>query len=131
MFGRTLAKVAAATPYGVKRTFRWLKSAYIPVIQLGKPVVPVETAPAGGPASAEMIAIPASQTTYTVNARAVTANSEISIQQMTDDSGLPSSPTCSSSANNPIQSARSAGTRFTFTLSPVTSVTCIKYWIVS
>ena len=132
MFGRTLAKVAAAAPYGVKRTFRWLKPAYISVIQLGKPVVPVETAPAAcGPASAEMIAIPASQTTYTVNARAVTANSEISIQQMTDDSGLPSSPTCSSSANNPIQSALSAGTRFTFTLSSLTSVTCIKYWIVS
>ena len=57
----------------------------------------------------EMIAIPASQTTYTVNARAVTANREISIQQMTDDSGLPSSSTCSSSANNAIQPARSAG----------------------
>lgn len=44
MFGRALTKVAAATPYGVKRTFRWLKPAYISVIQLGKPVVPIETA---------------------------------------------------------------------------------------
>ena len=41
MFGRTLAKVAAATPYDLKRTFRWLKPAYISVIQLGKPVVPL------------------------------------------------------------------------------------------
>ena len=117
MFARALAKVAAATPYSVKRTFRRLKPAYISVIQLAKPVVPVESAPAArGSTSAGMIAIPASQTTYTVNTTAVTANSETLIQQMTDDSGLPSSPTCSSSANNPIQPARSAGTSFTFTL---------------
>jgi len=44
MFGRALANATAATPYGVKRTFRWLKPAYISVIQLGKPVVTVQTA---------------------------------------------------------------------------------------
>ena len=132
MFGRALAKVAAATPYGVKRTFHWFKPAYISVILLGKPAVSVESAPAAcGSASAGMIALPASQTPYTVNTTAVTASGEILIQQITDNSGLPSSPTCSSSANNPIQSARSAGTSFTFALSSVASVACIKYWIVN
>lgn len=129
MFGLVLANVAAAPPYSVKRTLRRLKPACISVIQLRRPVVPVETDPAAcGSASAGMITIPASQTTYTVNTTTVTANSEIFIQQARDNSGLPSSPTCSSSANNPIQSARSAGTSITLT---VASVTCIKYWIVN
>ena len=117
MFGRALAKVAAAMPCSVKRTFRRLKSAYISVIQLGKSVVPVETAPAAfGSASAGMIAIPASQTTYPINTTAAPADSELLIQQMTDNLGLLSSLTRSSSTNNSIQSTRSAGTSFTLTL---------------
>ena len=131
MFGRALANATAATPYRVKRTFRWLKPAYISVMQLMKPVVPAEAALAAcGSASAGMIVIPARQTTYAVNAAAVTAHSEIVIQQMRDNSGLPSGPTCSS-ANNPIQSARSPGTSLTFFLGSLASLACIKYWIVN
>jgi hypothetical protein len=90
------------------------------------------TSPAAcGSASAGMIAIPASQTSYTVNTSTVTANSEIFLMQMTDNSGLPSSPTCNSGAITPIQSARVAGTSFTFTLTSVASVTCFKYWIIN
>lgn len=90
------------------------------------------TSPAAcGSAAAGMIAVPASQTSYQVNTTAVTANSEIIVQQMTDNSGLPSSPTCNSGATTPIQSARSAATSFTITLTSVASVTCFKYWIIN
>lgn len=82
-------------------------------------------------ATAGMIAIPASQTSYTVNSTKVTANSEIFVQQMTDNSGLPSAPACNAGATNPIQSARVAGTSFTFTLTSVASVTCVKFWILN
>lgn len=44
MFGRTLSRIAAATPYRVKRTFRCLKPAYISLIRFDKPVTLVETA---------------------------------------------------------------------------------------
>jgi hypothetical protein len=82
-------------------------------------------------ATAGMIAIPASQTSYTVNSTKVTANSEIFVQQMTDNSGLPSAPACNAGATNPIQSARVAGTSFTFTLTSVAAVTCVKFWILN
>lgn len=89
MFGLVLANNAAAPPYSVKRTLRRLELACISVIQLRRPVVPVETDPAAcASASARMITIPASQTIYTVNTTTVTANSEILIQQMRDNSGL-------------------------------------------
>lgn len=82
-------------------------------------------------ATAGVIAIPASQTSYTVDTTAVTANSEIFIEQVIDNSGLPSSPACSSTATNPMQSARSAGASFTFALGSTANVTCYKYWIVN
>jgi hypothetical protein len=88
MFGLVLANVAAAPPYSVKRTLRRLKPACISVIQLRKPVVPVETDPAAGGSEPDYL-------------------------------------------HGPIQSARSAGTSFTFTLTSVASVKCIKYWIVN
>ena len=84
-----------------------------------------------GAASVGMIAVPASQTTYTVNTTAVTANSEIFVQQMSDNSGLPSSPTCSASATVPINSSRTAATSFTITQTSVAAVTCFHYMIVN
>jgi hypothetical protein len=82
-------------------------------------------------ATAGMIAVPASQTSYTVNTTKVTANSEIFVQQMTDNSGLPSAPACNAGTTNPIQSARVAGTSFSISLTSVASVTCFKFWIVN
>lgn len=90
------------------------------------------TTPAAcGFASAGRIAIPASQTTYVVNTNVVTASSTILIQQTSDNSGLPSSPTCNATATNPMQSARTAGTSFTFTLTTNAAVTCYQYWIIN
>lgn len=83
-----------------------------------------------GSAPAGRIAIPASQTTYQVNTSAVTANSTIMIQQTTDNSGLPSSPTCSPTVDAPMESARTGG-EFTFTLTSVAAVMCYNYWIVN
>jgi hypothetical protein len=84
-----------------------------------------------GSAPAGMIAVPPSQTSYTVNTTAVTLNSEIFIQQMTDNSGLPSHPVCGSISASPMQSARLTSKSFTFTLISVPAVTCFKYWIVN
>lgn len=84
-----------------------------------------------GSAPVGMVAVPASQTSYTVNTTGVFTASEVFIQQMSDNSGLSGSPSCSSTAANPMQSARVSGTSFTFTLSSVAAVTCFKYWIVN
>lgn len=78
-----------------------------------------------------MVAVPASQTSYTVNTTGVFTASEVFIEQMSDNSGLSGSPSCSSTAANPMQSARVSGTSFTFTLTSVAAVTCFKYWIVN
>ena len=82
-----------------------------------------------GAAAAGAVAIPASQTSYVVNTTAVTANSHIIVQQLTDNSGI-STATCNSGATNPVQSTRTAGTSFTIALTSVASVTCIQYWII-
>lgn len=82
-----------------------------------------------GTAVTGKIAVPASQTTYTVNDAAVTSTSTIVVQQTNDNSGLPSSPTCNAGATGPIQTSRVAGSSFTFSLTSVASVTCIQYTI--
>ena len=88
------------------------------------------TSPAAcGSASAGAVAIPASQTSYTVNTTNVSANSHIIVQQITDNSGI-ATATCNSGATVPVQTSRVAATSFTITLTSVASVTCIQYWIV-
>lgn len=82
-------------------------------------------------AASGKVAVPASQATYTVNNSLVTANSVIIVQQITDNSGLPSSPACSATATVPINSGRTAGTSFTITETSVASVTCFQYWIMN
>lgn len=82
-----------------------------------------------GSAIVGVIAVPTTTTTYTVNTTAVTANSRIHLQQITDNTGIPSSPTCTGTTANPIQSARVAATSFTFTLASIAGVTCFNYWM--
>jgi hypothetical protein len=69
------------------------------------------------------------RSTYTINTTNVTANSTIFIQQIADNSGIASSPTCNATATNPMESARVAATSFTFTLTTNGAVTCYAYWI--
>jgi len=80
-------------------------------------------------AASGVIAIPASQTTYTVNSIAVNTGSVISVWQTDDNTGLPSSPTCNTGATNPVVTTRSASTSFTISLASVASVTCVGYSI--
>jgi hypothetical protein len=84
-------------------------------------------------AASGVFAIPASQTTYTVNTTAVTANSRIFLQPVTDNTGIPSAPTCVSPSvtADTTQASRVAGTSFTITLSTIASITCYNYWIVN
>jgi hypothetical protein len=77
-----------------------------------------------------VIAVPASQTTYTVNTNAVTAASQIIVQQTTDNTGI-SSATCDPGAIAPLISGRTAGTSFTISLNSVAAVTCFQYTIVN
>ncbi len=90
------------------------------------------TSPAAcGSAPTGMIAIPASQTTYTVNTTGITANSELFLQQVADNSGIPSSPTCNATATNPQIASRVAATSFTFSLTTNAAITCYHYWLVN
>jgi hypothetical protein len=86
-----------------------------------------------GSASSGVFAIPASATTYTVNTSAVTANSRIFLQPTTDNTGIPSAPTCVdpalTAATSP--SARVAATSFTLQLTANAGITCYNYWIVN
>jgi hypothetical protein len=83
-----------------------------------------------GSAAAGVIAIPTLTTTYTVNTSAVTANSRIILQEITDNTGIPSAPTCVSTAGNIEIASRVAATSFTVALTSVTGITCYNYWIV-
>ena len=80
-------------------------------------------------AQSGVIAVPASQTTYTVNTNAVTAASQIIVQQTTDNTGI-SSATCDPGAIAPMVTGRTAGTSFTISLNSVAAVTCFQYTIV-
>jgi hypothetical protein len=87
-----------------------------------------------GSASTGKVAMPASITTYQVNTSAITANSLIFINQITDNSGLPNTPTCGSTTVglNPVLTlSRTAGTDFVLTITSVAQVTCFQYWIVN
>lgn len=86
-----------------------------------------------GAAAAGVVAVPTLTTTYTINTTAVTANSRIFLQPTSDNTGIPSSPTCATLAVTAVNmiSARSAGTSFTFSLPSTTGITCFGYWIVN
>ena len=76
-----------------------------------------------------VVAVPSSQTTYTVNTNAVTAASQIIVQQTTDNTGI-SSATCGPSTIAPTVTSRTAGTNFTISLNSVAAVTCFQFTIV-
>lgn len=86
-----------------------------------------------GSAAAGVVAVPTLTTTYTVNTTAVTANSRIFLQPTSDNTGIPSSPTCATLAVTSVNmiSARVAATSFTFSLPSTTGITCFGYWIVN
>lgn len=82
-------------------------------------------------APAGAFVVPTTTTTYTVNTTVVTVSSRIFLFPTTDASNLPSSPTCvAPAAGAVVQSARVAGTSFTFTLPSTTGTTCWNFWIV-
>jgi hypothetical protein len=86
-----------------------------------------------GSAASGVFAIPALSTTYTVNTSAVTASSRIFLQPTTDNTGIPSAPTCVdpalTAATSP--SSRVAATSFTLQLTSNAGITCYNYWIVN
>ena len=85
-----------------------------------------------GSAASGAIVVPTMTTSYTVNTAAVTASSRIFLFPTTDASNLPSTPTCVAPASGAIvQSARLAGTSFTFTIPPTIGTACFNYWIVN
>jgi hypothetical protein len=74
--------------------------------------------------------VASSVTTYMVDSTAVGNNSRIFIQQVSDNTGIPSAPTCATTSNPAIVSARSVGTSFTIAL-PSLATACYEYWIVN
>jgi hypothetical protein len=84
-----------------------------------------------GSAASGAFVVPTSVATYTVNSTAVNTQSRIFLIAQTDASNLPSTPTCVAPAlGNIVESARVAGTSFTFTLPSTVGTTCFSYWIV-
>lgn len=86
-----------------------------------------------GAATTGAVVVPTTTTTYTVNTTAVTANSRIQVFPITDNTGLPSAPTCTAPPTPFIgyQSARVAGTSFTFTLPSTAGTSCWVFEIVN
>lgn len=84
-----------------------------------------------GSAPSGTVVVPTTTATYTVNTTAVTANSRIHILPITDATGLTGAPTCVAPPTPFIgyQSARVAGTSFTFTLPSTTGASCWTYQI--
>lgn len=86
-----------------------------------------------GSAASGVFAVPTTTTTYTVNTTAVTANSRIFFEDITDNTGIPSAPTCTALASFgvPQEASRVAGTSFTISLPSTAGTTCFNYWIVN
>ena len=90
----------------------------------------VSPAACGGAASG-VVVVPTTTTSYTVNTTQVSAGSRIILQAVTDNTGIPSSPTCVVPATTsvPVVSARSAGVSFTITLPSTSGATCWNFWL--
>ncbi|HWY55738.1 MAG TPA: hypothetical protein VNZ03_14820 [Terriglobales bacterium] len=86
-----------------------------------------------GSASLGKIAIPASAgTTYTINTTVIQPNSIVLLQQTTDNTGLPGSPTCSATAELPSISQFTKTTATSLQLTGLANpavVTCVVYSI--
>ena len=76
------------------------------------------------------VAVPATTTTYTINTTRMLANSRVFIVPTQDNAGIPGAPTCAVPAQPfAIQTARVAGTSFTFSLPSNAGITCFTWWI--
>lgn len=86
-----------------------------------------------GSAPVGVVVIPTTTTTYTVNTSAVTASSRIILQPINDNTGIPSSPTCTTLAVTSVlmPASRVAGTSFTFNIPSTVGSSCVEYWIVN
>lgn len=86
-----------------------------------------------GSSAAGVVVVPTTTTTYTVNSTAVTSLSRIFLIPITDATGVSGAPTCVAPPTGfiGIESARTAGTSFTFTLPSTTGTSCWNYWIVN
>lgn len=86
-----------------------------------------------GSSASGVIVVPTTTTSYTVNTTAVTANSRIQVLPITDNSGVTGSPTCNAPPTPFIgyQSARVAGTSFTFTLPSTSGTSCWIYEVIN
>lgn len=86
-----------------------------------------------GSAAAGRIAVQASAgATITVNTTAVTANSTIILNQTTDNSSIPSTPTCNTTLFSTfVQVSRVAGTSFSITTNNPATINCFTYFIVN
>ena len=86
-----------------------------------------------GSAASGTVVIPTTTATYTVNTTAVTTNSRILIQNITDNTGLTGAPTCTAIGTPfvAIQTAHVAATSFTFTLPSTAGATCWTYLVVN
>jgi len=86
-----------------------------------------------GFAASGVFAIPTTTTSYTINTIAVTANSRIFLEDLTDNTGIPSAPTCTSVTGFGLAqiTSRVAGTSFTISLPSTAGTTCFNYWIVN
>ncbi len=84
-----------------------------------------------GSAASGVFVVPATVTAYTVNTTAVTGNSHIFLFPRTDNTGIPSAPTCTLPAitAEPVRSASVVGTSFTLTIAS-SGITCWDYFIV-
>lgn len=80
-----------------------------------------------------VIVVPTLTTTYTVNTTAVAANSRIFLQPTSDNTGIPSAPTCATLAVTSVNmiSSRVAATSFTFSTPSTTGTTCFYFWILN
>jgi hypothetical protein len=88
-----------------------------------------------GVAAAGTVAVPTAATTYTVNTQAVTANSQIIIQQDTSTTaGTRLGVTCNTTVSTalPLLTAKVAGTSFTFSLTaPAVNPACFSYQVIN
>jgi hypothetical protein len=88
-----------------------------------------------GSAGAGFVAVPTAATTYTVNTTAVTAGSQVIIQQDTaTTTGTLLGVTCNTTVSTalPLITAKVAGTSFTFSLTgPTTNPACFSYTVIN
>ena len=85
-----------------------------------------------GSAASGVFAVPPLTSSYTVNTTVVTSTSRIFLQPTSDNTGIPSAPSCATLAVAGVNtvSSRSAGKSFSINISPTKGTTCFYYWIV-